>query len=113
MAPEIPDEVLVDDGILGIQRLCEQGASSCRSVAGLKLHWEDRERLRCPGLPRALCHCQLTTRPARSASMRFVVKPTRYRVDGCGVLGDDGGDGACVRAGSLTRSRIGSSTNVA
>ncbi len=70
MAPEIPDEVLVDDGILGIQRLCEQGASSCRSVAGLKLHWEDRERLRCPGLPRALCHCQLTTRPARSASMR-------------------------------------------
>ena len=42
-----------------------------------------------------------------------VVKAIRYRVDGCGVVVDDGGDGACPRAGPLTRSRSGSSTNVA
>src|SRR6266849_5441685 len=41
-----------------------------------------------------------------------VIKAIRYRVDGWGVLGDNGGDGACSRAGPLTRSRIGSSTNV-
>ncbi len=74
------------------------------------------------GGPRASSLSRASTRalplsvdhPARSIRVdAFVVKPTRYRVDGCGVLGDDGGDGACVRAGSLTRSRIGSSTNVA